>query len=267
MNKSLLALAVSGLLVFAQTAQAGVSATVTAASDYTFNGVSQTGNDPALQGSLDYAADSGWYMGTWASNVDFGPGEDTNLEWDFYVGQYFQLTDVVSLDAGIAYYTYHGDDASSDYKYPEVYTKFGFANDLGQTELNFWYSWDYFGVEADHYIAMIAHTFTIDLGQTELNFWYSWDYFGVEADHYIAMIAHTFTIAEGHDIRISFDRSTSMDEDLYSWDNSASYNHVRIAYMTSYAGFDFTLAAEDTSMDIDSADARIVFSVARTFGG
>lgn len=234
MNKSLLALAVSGLFMFAQTAQAGVSATVTAASDYTFNGVSQTGNDPALQGSLDYADDAGWYVGSWASNVDFGGGDDTNLEWDFYAGQYFQLTDVVSLDAGIAYYTYHGDDVSSDYNYPELYTKFGFANDLGQTEFNFWYSWDYFGVDADHYIAMVAHT---------------------------------FTIAEGHDIRISFDRSTSMDRELYSWDNDSSYNHARIAYMTSYAGFDFTLAAEDTSMNSDNADARVVFSVARTFGG
>jgi uncharacterized protein (TIGR02001 family) len=234
MNKSLLALAVSGLLMFAHTAQAGVSATVTAASDYTFNGVSQTDNDPALQASLDYADDAGWYVGTWASNVDFGGADDTNIEWDFYAGQYFQLTDVVSLDAGIAYYTYHGDDYSSEYKYPEIYTKFGFANDLGQTELNFWYTWDYFGVEADHYISMIAHT---------------------------------FTVAEGHDIRISFDRSTSMDKELWSWGEDSSYNHVRVAYMTSYAGFDFTLAAEDTDYDSKSADARVVFSVARTFGG
>ncbi|WP_445945974.1 TorF family putative porin [Shewanella sp.] len=234
MNKSLLALAVSGLFMFAQTAEAGVSATVTAASDYTFNGVSQTGNDPALQGSLDYAADAGWYVGSWASNVDFGSGDDTNLEWDFYAGQYFQLTDTVSLDAGIAYYTYHGDDGSSEYQYPEMYTKFGFANDLGQTELNFWYTCDYFGGGADHYISMVAHT---------------------------------FTVAEGHDIRISFDRSTSMDKELWSWDGESSYNHARIAYMTSYAGFNFSLAAEDTDYDVKNADARVVFSVSRTFGG
>ena len=60
------------------------SANISAVSDYTFNGVSQTQNDPALQGGVDKAFDNGTYAGTWASNVDFGG--DTNLEWDFYVG-------------------------------------------------------------------------------------------------------------------------------------------------------------------------------------
>ena len=48
-------------------------------SDYVFRGITQTDFDPALQGGLDYAfGDSGWYVGAWASNVDFadpdGPG-------------------------------------------------------------------------------------------------------------------------------------------------------------------------------------------------
>lgn len=41
--------------VLSTTAAANWSTTITAASDYTFNGVSQTDNDPALQASLDYA--------------------------------------------------------------------------------------------------------------------------------------------------------------------------------------------------------------------
>ena len=48
------------------------SATVTAVSDYLFNGVSQTQEDPALQASFDWADDSGIYAGVWGSNVDFG---------------------------------------------------------------------------------------------------------------------------------------------------------------------------------------------------
>ena len=88
------------------------SANISAVSDYTFNGVSQTQNDPALQGGVDKAFDNGTYAGTWASNVDFGG--DTNLEWDFYVGRYQMLTETVSLDYGIAYYSYHGGDDSSD---------------------------------------------------------------------------------------------------------------------------------------------------------
>lgn len=232
MNKSIIAIATSCLLTLSNGAAADVTATVNLASDYTFNGVSQTGNDPALQASLDYAADSGFYAGTWASNVDFGSGEDTNIEWDAYVGQYFQLNEKVGLDAGIAYYTYHGDSASDTYNYPEAYTKFSYNSSMGDTELNFWYSWDYFGLDVNHYIAMVAHT---------------------------------FEVAPGHNVKVSFDRSTSSDENKWSWDNKDAYNHYRIEYMTSWNGFDFDLALEDTSMDIDAADTRVVLSVSRTF--
>lgn len=209
-----------------------MSSTVNLASDYTFNGVSQTGNDPAMQASLDYAADSGFYAGTWASNVDFGAGEDTNIEWDVYAGQYFQLNERVGLDAGIAYYTYQGDSASDTYNYPEAYAKFGYNSSMGDTEFNFWYSWDYFGLDANHYIAMVAHT--------------------VE-------------VAPNHSVKVSFDRSTSADEDKWSWDGKDAYNHFRVAYMTSWNGFDLNLAVEDTNMDIDTADTRVVLSVSHTF--
>ena len=118
MNKSIIAIAAISLLAVSANTTAAVSSTVKLASDYTFNGVSQTTNDPALQASLDYAAGSGFYAGTWASNVDFGTGDDTNIEWDIYAGQYFQLNDNVALDTGIAYYTYHGDESSDSYNLP-----------------------------------------------------------------------------------------------------------------------------------------------------
>lgn len=231
-NTAIKNMAILGLLALPTSAFAGLSSTVNLASDYTFNGVSQTDNGPALQASLDYDVDSGWYVGAWASNVDFGAGDDTWLELDFYGGKYIQLIERVSLDAGIAYYTYHGDSFSDDYQYPEAYTKFGYGSSLGQTELNFWYSWDYFGLDAGHYIMMAAHT---------------------------------FSIAEGHDIRVSLDRSTSLDEDKYLWNGKDAYNHYRVEYMTSWKGFDFNLAAEDTSMDTDTSDTRAILSVSRTF--
>ena len=54
---------------------ADTSITVTGVSDYLFNGVSQTQEDPAIQACFDWAGDTGWYAGVWGSNVDFG--EDT----------------------------------------------------------------------------------------------------------------------------------------------------------------------------------------------
>jgi len=232
MKKSIIALATSCLLTVSSAALADLSATVSVTSDYTFNGVSQTGNDPALQASLDYSAANGFYVGTWASNVDFGNGDDTNLEWDAYVGKYFQLNEKVGLDAGIAYYTYHGDSASDSYNYPETYAKFAYNSSVGDTELNFWYSWDYFG---------------LDVG------------------HYIAMVAHTIEIAPGHSIKASFDRSTSNDENKWAWNENDTYNHICLEYITSYEGFALNLAVEDTSMNIDTADPRVVFTVSRTF--
>lgn len=217
---------------FSTSVLADLSVTITGASDYSFNGVSQTQNDPALQGSLDYSFDdSGMYVGTWASNVDFGDG--TDVEWDAYFGKYAQLNEAVSLDYGIAYYSYHGQSNSSDGNYPEIYTKFAYASELGQTELNFWYSWDYFGTGAGHVISMIAHT---------------------------------IELAPNHALRASFDISNSLDGDKYAWDTDGkSYSHYRLAYQTSLAGFDIEVAGENTSLDIDTADERIVFSIARTF--
>ncbi|MEJ6472684.1 TorF family putative porin [Pseudoalteromonas piscicida] len=219
------------LVLASNCALADWSATLTGVSDYTFNGVSQTQNDPALQGSIDKAFSNGVYAGSWASNVDFGG--DTDLEWDFYVGRFVELNQSWSVDYGIAYYSYHGGDDSSDGNYPEIYTKFGYASEFGQTEFNFWYSWDYFGTEAGHTIAMVAHT---------------------------------FEIAEGHALRASFDISNSLDGDKYLWDgNDKSYNHYRLAYQTAFKGFDVEVAAENTSLDWDTADERIVLSVSRTF--
>ncbi|WP_289106956.1 TorF family putative porin [uncultured Pseudoalteromonas sp.] len=231
MNNKLKQLAVAlPFALLSTTVSANWSTTITAASDYTFNGVTQTDNDPAIQASLDYAFDSGVYAGAWASNVDFG--DDTDFELDAYLGKYVQLTDTVSADYGIAYYTYQGNN--SDGNYAEAYTKFGYASEYGQTELNFWYSWDYFGTDAGHVISMIAHT---------------------------------FEIAPNHAIRASFDISNSLDGEKWAWDvnQKKSYKHYRLAYQTSYEGFGIEIAAEDTSLDYDYADERIVLAISRTF--
>ncbi|RKZ78597.1 MAG: hypothetical protein DRQ35_05700, partial [Gammaproteobacteria bacterium] len=131
------------LLSMLHSAQADVSLTVTAVTDYTLNGISQTQGDPALQASLDWAGTdglSGVYAGVWTSNVDFGRYDKINREIDVYFGKYWQLNEKIGLDTGIAYYTYHGVSYADDYDYPEVYAKFGYNSSLGDSELNFWYT-------------------------------------------------------------------------------------------------------------------------------
>lgn len=136
-------LAALGMLgVAATTHAAGVSSTWTVASDYDFRGITQTAQDPALQGSVDYAHNSGWYIGGWASNVDFCAASaagclDAHYELDLYTGFSGSVGDSgLGWDVGLIYYTYE----ESDYDYPEIYAslskdwfkaKVSYSNDFG----------------------------------------------------------------------------------------------------------------------------------------
>ena len=84
-------------------------------SDYRFRGISQTDLKPALQGGFDYAHKSGFYLGTWGSNVGaYTSFDGAGLEIDFYGGYKFSLGDV-GLDFGNLYYYYPGTSLNSGF--------------------------------------------------------------------------------------------------------------------------------------------------------
>ena len=89
-----------------------VEANIALSTDYVFRGFSQTDENPAISGGFDYAFDSGFYLGTWASNVDFG--NDTSIEIDLYAGYAFDLTDSVSLDLSAVQFIYPDETDSSN---------------------------------------------------------------------------------------------------------------------------------------------------------
>ena len=69
-------------------------------SDYDFRGFSQSGKDPALQGSADYAfGDSGFSIGAWASNVDFELLDD-DIELDLYLNYTGKINDTFAWTTG-----------------------------------------------------------------------------------------------------------------------------------------------------------------------
>jgi uncharacterized protein (TIGR02001 family) len=115
--RNLRILAALGLLGAASAANAGVSSTWTLTNDYDFRGNSQSAKDPAIQGSVDYAADSGWYVGAWGSNVDFGDA-DVDLEVDLYTGFSGESEAGLGYDVGVVYYAYPDE---SDFNYFEAY--------------------------------------------------------------------------------------------------------------------------------------------------
>ena len=116
--KQMKVLSALGLLALAGAAHAEVSSSIAIVSDYDFRGFTQTANKPALQASLDYAHESGWYIGTWASNIDFG-STVPQTETDLYTGFSSSVGDF-GWDVGIVYYGYNGN---SDLNFAELYGK------------------------------------------------------------------------------------------------------------------------------------------------
>jgi uncharacterized protein (TIGR02001 family) len=91
-------------------------------SQYIFRGLTQTDRQPAAQGGFDYSHESGFYVGTWASNIswlrDFNSYKSGgSLEWDIYGGYKgtFGKSDF-GYDVGLLYYWYPGDVASGGTK-------------------------------------------------------------------------------------------------------------------------------------------------------
>ncbi len=95
-----------------------ITGDATVVSDYRFRGISQTDEDFAIQGGFTVSHDSGFYVGTWGSNVDFGDGAGSNAEIDVFAGYGGKLTDVLSFDVGLLYYIYPGMDGATDYFEP-----------------------------------------------------------------------------------------------------------------------------------------------------
>ena len=105
-------IALSALLAFQASALAGglgddfdVAFGAAVTSDYIAGGVSQTGGKPAVQGYVE-ANYNIFYVGTWASNVDFGVEPDAEI--DLYGGIRPEV-DRASFDLGYAYYVYAND--------------------------------------------------------------------------------------------------------------------------------------------------------------
>jgi uncharacterized protein (TIGR02001 family) len=105
MNKLAMVCGVAVLGMSVQ-AMAEVSMNIGATSNYVWRGMTQTGNEAAIQGGLDWSSDTGLYAGTWASNV--GNGGNAGYELDLYGGYSGKVEDF-GYDAGLIYYTYDED--------------------------------------------------------------------------------------------------------------------------------------------------------------
>ena len=124
-------------------------------SEYIFRGIAQTAGKPAVQGGFDYAHASGFYLGTWASNIswleDFGAYNRSSLEWDFYGGYKanFPNSEDWNYDVGTLYYYYPGrkNPGVVSANTWEIYGALGWRWLSGKA--SYTVSKDYFGIRPD----------------------------------------------------------------------------------------------------------------------
>jgi uncharacterized protein (TIGR02001 family) len=83
-------------------------------SEYEYRGISQTSEKPALQLNLDYAHASGFYLGTFLTNIKWlkdtaevnGFSTKAKVEWDIYAGYKKEIAPDTTLDVGYLRYEY-----------------------------------------------------------------------------------------------------------------------------------------------------------------
>ncbi len=109
----------------------GVSANVSVTNNYVWRGMTQSANKPAVQGGLDVEY-GGLYLGTWASNVDFGSAATTEI--DGYFGYGGELAGI-GYDIGFIKFAYLNEAGAN---FEEAYL--GLSKDFGVASLGVTYS-------------------------------------------------------------------------------------------------------------------------------
>lgn len=172
----------SSLLVLTASAVAAETSPVTGnvalTTNYVWRGVTQTAEEMAIQGGFDYVhtggakgheGPTGFYMGIWGSNVNFGALEDSNvtnlderahMELDLYGGYKFKGAGV-DWDVGVLHYAYPGAAGAADYDWTEVYVGGGY----GPFSAKYSYTSDYTSSLTDEGASYLEANLNFDLGQ------------------------------------------------------------------------------------------------------
>lgn len=228
------------VLLFSAAVQAEISVTATVASDYVFNGVSQSDGKPVLQGSADWYNESGYYVGAFISRVDYAPFgiPDTEVELDGYVGKTGSINNRLGYDLGFAYYSYPGTDDD------------GFETNYGEI-----------------YGALVVDQST----RLQLNF--SNDYFFAVGKSVILKASHNIDLGSGFNLGLEASHTKLLDDDngqdLY-WYGSDSITHWGLSLGKSFDWVNVSLNYTDTDADsafdpFGTADAKYFIKASTTF--
>ncbi len=219
-----------------------VTGTLAITNDYVFRGISQTSEDPAIQGSFDYAYEPfGFYAGVWASNLDFntavGQTDDAAIEIDYYGGFKGTFANDIGWDVGFVYYSYPSQDED-----------------------------DILGVDYDYVEAKGALSYTFsDMALSPTvgaSFYYSPEYFGDTGD--AIYVGGTLNLALPQEFALGF-AVGYQDIDVGDID----YVHWSVGLSRTVMGIGLSLAYQDAEEDAcgggDICDGRVVFTASVGF--
>jgi uncharacterized protein (TIGR02001 family) len=100
-----------------------------AVSDYRYRGISQTRLKPAVQGGVDFAHSSGFYLGAWASTIKWikDAGGDASVELDLYGGYKGEIAKGLAYDVGVLTYQYPSNKLAVNANTTEIYGALSFG--------------------------------------------------------------------------------------------------------------------------------------------
>ena len=223
------------------------SGNVALTSEYLYRGISQTDDQPAIQGGFNYeleiAKPVSVYAGVWGSNVDFSAFESdathgASIEMDWVGG--FRGTfgsSGVTWDVGFIYYSYPGADSSYNYNFWEAQTAIGYDFGVASVTGSVNYSPDFFGSSGTAWYPKLAVSVPIP---------------SVDGLSLSAYVAKQYVQDEA---------TYGIDKDYVEWNLTVSYNVLD--------WFDASIAYEDTNLDPgtnnDGQTAAVLFTISRSF--
>ena len=199
--------------------------------DYVFRGISQSNEEPTIQGGMDWVdSESGLYAGAWGSGVDFN---DATTEIDFY-GGISKTVDDFTWDLGAIYYYYPGAADTLNYDFWELAAAVGYDFGFMQATASLNYSPDYFASSGDAWYPAVNMT---------------------------VPLPHGFTVDAGYAYQWISENSAFGTPDYGTWSLGLSYE---------LEGFNLGLKYIDTDLEepgecADGCGTRVVFTVSRSF--
>ena len=222
-----------------ETKQITPSGSLTLTSDYRLRGASQTNNDPALQGSLEWSHDDGWYIGVWGSNLSYAGSLETN----FLTGIRRQLNEGTVGDIGFVYYHYpasHVDSSTGDTDYFEIYGSLNFNQ-----------------------VSPLEDEITIVLMLTPEGYNKSGNYYYTYVDYSVSLPQRTsITLHLGYNIWTRSNPGAFGDTSRYlEWSASIGLDALGLNWSATLLGSNL----EDSACGDGNCDTGLVFTLSKSF--